>query len=118
MHYLELHFRVRDSQLISKCAVTINFDPGSGKQVREIRTHSPGADVHFIPRGMTADPFVLKFVQDKPYSYVVSNDHFRDFGEKEAVRQSRILRHAILNGMAAIPALDIEVRLDQHQRRA
>lgn len=109
-------------QLVSKCAVTINFDPGIGKQVRmgerEIRARFPGADVHFIPRGMTADPFVLKFVQDKPYAYVISNDHFRDFGEKEAVRQNRILKHAILNGMASIPALDIEVHLDQQQCRA
>jgi hypothetical protein len=109
-------------QLVAKCRVTVNFDPGFGRKVgmgsRQIRDRFPGAEVHFVPRGMKADPFVLKFVDGKPHAYVISNDNFRDFSDKEAVRQNRILKHAILNGMASIPALDIEASLPKAQQCA
>lgn len=107
-------------KLTPKYGVTINFDPGFGRKLglssREIRARFPDALVHFVPRGMKADPFVLAYVEDKPHAYVISNDNFRDFGEKQAVQQGRILKHAVLNDMACIPALDIEAPLAEPER--
>lgn len=100
--------------LAERVAVTINFDPGFGRRVgmssKDIRAQLPGARVHFVPRGMSADPFVLSFVEGNPHAYVISNDTFRDHGEKEAVRSKRILRHAILNDRVSIPALGLVTR--------
>ncbi|PVX38178.1 hypothetical protein [Janthinobacterium sp. 78] len=101
--------------LAARYEVTINFDPGFPRKVglssAEIRERLPHARVYFLPRGMSADPYVLKFVEGKPHAYVISNDNFRDYGEKEGVRQRKILPHAVLNNMAAIPDLDIEASL-------
>ena len=101
--------------LAERARITINFDPGFERKVgmsqQAIRSRLSGARVHFVPRGMSADPFVLNYVEGKPYAYVISNDTFRDYGEKQAVYAKRILGHAILNDRVSIPALGIVARL-------
>jgi len=80
---------------------------------RDIRARLPKADIHFVRPGMSADPFVLDFVEGKPHAYVISNNTFRDHAEKEAVRTKRILGHALLNDRVSIPALGLVTRFAQ-----
>lgn len=97
--------------LSERCMVTINFDPGFAQQLRmhhrDIRARLPRASVHFIPPNMSADPFLLDFVEGKRHAYVISNDRFRDYQDKEAVHQNRILGYAVLNDRVSIPALGV-----------
>lgn len=101
--------------LAAKCAVTINFDPGFRRKIglssADVRARFPQASVFFAPHGMKADPFVLKHGDGKPHAYVISNDKFSEFLDKEVVQQGRILKHAVMNNAAHIPDLDISVPL-------
>jgi len=101
--------------LATRCAVTINFDPNFRRKIglssADVRARFPQASVHFAPHGMKADPFVLKHAEGKPHTYVISNDKFSEFLDKEAVKQGRILKHAIMNNAVQIPDLDISASL-------
>lgn len=95
--------------------VIINVDPGFQKQVglsrHEIESRLQPADVHFVPKGFTADPFLMQYVDTNQHAYVVSNDKFDEFRHHQAIKEQRILNHAIINGCAQIPDLRISVPL-------
>lgn len=67
------------------------------------------AHVHVVATKQKADETLLDAAAGAGV-YVISNDRFREFPEKPAVRQKRLLRHEILNGMVCVHDLDIAVQ--------
>lgn len=95
--------------------VTINYDPAFNRRINlstaALRKRYPGVAADIVPSGTDADYYLLKFAADKPYAYVISNDNFDDYSAEPAVREKRILKHAIVNGCISIPFLQIQAEI-------
>lgn len=62
--------------------------------------------VHVVASKQKADETLLDAARD-PDTYVISNDRFRDFPDKAAVREQRLIRHEILNGIVFVHDLSV-----------
>jgi hypothetical protein len=65
--------------------------------------------VHVVAARQKADETVLDLASDNEYSYILSNDTFRDFNEKSVVKDDRIIRHEIIDGNIFVHDLQINV---------
>jgi hypothetical protein len=63
--------------------------------------------IHIVASKQKADETILDLVSGKLNSYVVSNDRFSDYFDKEAVKNKRILRHEIIDNSIFIHDLDL-----------
>ncbi len=100
-------------QLHGDYRVTIVFDAGITHQLRlgntELRRLFPeDVEVHVVAAGRRADETVLALAADASDTYVLSNDRFSDFFDKDAVREQRLIRHEIVNGRVLIHALGVD----------
>ena len=104
-------------ELANGRTVIVNFDPGFARKAKltrtEIQRRLALAKVYFVPKGATADPFLIQFADQNPHTYVISNDRFADRAYRDTIGEGRVLNHAILNGFAAIPDLRISVPLPE-----
>jgi hypothetical protein len=95
--------------------VTINYDPKFNRRLglsaAALRNRYPGVDAEIVPEGTNADYYLLKFAADRPHAYVISNDNFDEYSTEPAVRENRILKHAIVNGCISIPFLQIQAAI-------
>lgn len=64
------------------------------------------AKVHIVSSKRGADETILDAATDKD-AYVISNDKFRDFPDKPAVREARVATHSIVNRKIMIHDFDI-----------
>ncbi len=99
-------------QLARSYDVTVVFDAGIRRMLRmddkELRQEFSGlATVHVVASRRKADETVLSAAKD-PYVYVLSNDRYAEYPEKEAVRDGRLIQHEIVNGRIYIHDLGID----------
>jgi hypothetical protein len=74
---------------------------------RDITARFGGAvKVHIVSSRNKADETVLDAAAGTS-AYVISNDRFRDYPDKPAVRDKRLIRHEILNGRVFIHDLNV-----------
>ena len=64
--------------------------------------------IHIVASKQKADETILDLVSGKKNNYVISNDRFSDYFDKEAVKNKRILRHEIINNSIFIHDLDLK----------
>jgi len=64
--------------------------------------------IHIVASKQKADETILDLVSGKLNSYVVSNDRFSDYFDKEAIQSKRILRHEIIDNSIFIHDLDLK----------
>lgn len=64
------------------------------------------AEIHIVPCENDADETILDAAGD-PYTYVLSNDKFRDFPDKPVVRGGRLVTHSIVNRRIIVHDFDI-----------
>jgi hypothetical protein len=64
--------------------------------------------IHVVASKQKADETILDLVSDKKTHYVVSNDRFSDYFEKDAVKNKRIIRHEIINNLILINDLNLK----------
>lgn len=104
------------SRLRETYTVELLFDPGirSLTQMKpsELRAAFPNVRVE-IMRGDTADPAVLAAAEFDEHAYVISNDGFAEFPDKDPVKNKRIFRHIIHPKSIQIPALDLNIPYPQ-----
>ena len=62
--------------------------------------------VHVVATKIKADETILDAAAD-PGAYVISNDRFRDYPEKDVVSNKRLIRFEILNGRVLIHDLNV-----------
>lgn len=102
--------------LTGKYQVLVVFDGSARSRFqmndREIAAQLGGARVHVVATGQRADETLLDAAAAST-SYVISNDRFRDFPEKAAVRGQRLLRHEVVNDWVYVHDLNVQAALQE-----
>lgn len=102
------------AELTTRYQVLVVFDASVRAMLRmndrDIASQLAGAQVHVVATGQRADETLLDAAADAT-SYVISNDRFRDFPEKSAVRGQRLLRHEVVNDRVFVHDLNVQARL-------
>lgn len=94
--------------------VTVIFDAGIRGLLKsgddEIRENfNESVKVHVVATRTQADETILAFSADDEHCFVISNDRFIDFIEKDTVKNNRLIRHEILSGRVIIHDLDLNL---------
>lgn len=63
--------------------------------------------VHIVASKKFADETILNIASDSNTSYVISNDRFGEYKDKEAVKNNRLISHEIVDGKVMVNDLDI-----------
>lgn len=63
--------------------------------------------VHIVASKKFADETILNIASDSNTSYVISNDRFGEYKDKEAVKNNRLISHEIVVGKVMVNDLDI-----------
>jgi hypothetical protein len=105
------------ARLAGEVNITVVFDNSIRVRLglpndRVLRSQLPGIKVHVMASKRGADETILDLA-DEPTSFVVSNDNYSDFRDKAAVRDSRIIRHEIVNDRVLVRDLRIDVAFDR-----
>lgn len=79
-----------------------------------LRSQLPGVTVYVAASRTGADETILDAAQEHT-TYVISNDRFVDFLDKPAVRDGRLLTHAIINGRVLVHDLSINVEFSNRR---
>lgn len=102
-------------ELLERYQVTLVFDASIRTLLKTrdaaIRATFPGgATVHVVASRGKADEVVLEQASGNPGAYVISNDRFADYPDKDAVSERRVLRHEIVGGTLSIMELGVRTR--------
>ena len=94
------------------CNIIVVFDSTIRKLLKsddiEIRKQfSSDIIIHIVATKQKADETILELASNKESNYVVSNDRFGDYNDKEVVKNERVIRHEIVNGYVMIHELRI-----------
>jgi hypothetical protein len=98
------------SKLKFKYKVIVVFDASIThllKQNLEYFCKQLGVDVHIVATHKLADETILDRASVDPLFYVISNDRFGEYFDKQVVMDNRIIRHEIINGQVLIHDLDV-----------
>ena len=95
--------------------VIVVFDSAIRSQVKSndnvIRAQfEVGVKVHVVASKQLADDTILSVASNNKFCYVISNDRYGEYREKEAVVDSRIIRHEILDRRVMIHDLNFNER--------
>lgn len=101
------------NRLAEEFKVTVVFDPGIRGMTRLSSTElgalfKPAVAVHVVDSTRAADE-VLMDVAAESTAFVISADRFRDFGDRPAVRERRVLRPEIFPSQILLPDLGLRV---------
>jgi hypothetical protein len=106
--------KVVTSELQKQYKVIVVFD----SKIRQI-LKSNNADIaaqfpdniklHIVANNQFADATILDLAADHKSTYVISNDRFGDYNDKEVVKSNRLIRHEIVNNRAFIHDLNVNV---------
>ena len=66
--------------------------------------------IHIVASRRTADETILDIASNDGLCYVLSNDRYAEYKEKEVVKRDRLIRHEIVNGRVMIHDLNFNVR--------
>ena len=98
--------------LLDRFELLIIFDAAIRAMLKasdgDIRSALPSSvKVHVVSTRQTADETLLEAASEHGDVYVLSNDRFSDFPEKEVVRSGRLIRHEIIGGKVMVADLCI-----------
>ena len=63
--------------------------------------------VHIVPSTLKADETIIDIASDDSTCYMLSNDRFGDYRDKEAIENNRLIRHEIVDNKIIIHDLNI-----------
>lgn len=103
-------------RLCETYTVELFFDPGIRRQLQvrdsDLRALFPNVRIEVMARDK-ADLAILAAAEFDEHAYIVSNDRFADFPDKEPVKNNRIFKHIIHGRSIQIQALDLNVSYPQ-----
>jgi hypothetical protein len=104
-------------ELLLKYQITIVFDPGimsllSLTELEIKESFNPNINIHIVAHGETADETILNIASVNNTSFILSNDRFAEYVDKEAVKQKRLIKHNIIDGLIMVHDLHINLRYD------
>lgn len=104
--------------LASEYEVVLVFDAsirrtlgGGDSDIRDV--FNKDIQVHVVATSVKADETILDLAGTDETTFIVSNDRFAEFGEKQALRDQRVIRHEIVSGQVMIHDLGITARFKQ-----
>jgi hypothetical protein len=107
------------ARLCEDYTVELWFDPGIRRQTKmndsDLRALFPNVRVEVMSRRDKADPAVLAAAEFDEHAYVISNDRYADFPDKDPVKNKRIFTHIIHPQSIQIQALDLNIPYQQQQ---
>lgn len=62
---------------------------------------------HIVASKQLADETILDIASNNKFDYVLSNDRFGEYLDKDVVRNDRLIKHEIVKGKVIIHDLDI-----------
>ena len=65
--------------------------------------------VHIVASKQLADETIIDIASNNDSFYILSNDRFGEYNDKEVVKKKRLIKHEIVNGQVLIHDLDINV---------
>jgi|GEM_PF-6061920 len=101
--------------LAGRLKVTVVFDASMEESLNAdgsdalSRFDKLGVEAHIASPGAAADETILRLAEHSKYVYVLSNDYFRDYPEKAALREGRILRYERVNNRLMVHVLNADV---------
>jgi hypothetical protein len=90
------------------------FDAGIRGLLRlkdsEIRAHFPDdVSIHAVASKGKADETILDAASGDKHCFIISNDRYSDFPDKDALKEQRVLRHEVFNNVIHIHDLNVSV---------
>ena len=103
--------------LRNRCAIIIVFDSSIQGLLKSnqqyIRARFAGyAEVHIAPSEHIADETIIEIASNDIHCFIVSNDRFAEYTDKEPVKGHRIIRHEIVDRKVIINDLQINEEFD------
>jgi len=97
--------------------IIIVFDSAIRSQIRandqEIREKFNGnIKVHVVASKQLADETILEIASSDDLCYILSNDRFGEYMEKDAVKNNRLIKHEVVDGKVIIHDLNVNVGYD------
>lgn len=65
--------------------------------------------IHIVQNGSSADETILNLAENDKTCYILSNDRFVEYSDKEVVKQKRLINHEIVDGRVLINDLKINL---------
>jgi len=101
-------------ELQKEFSVTVVFDSAIRRMLRcndkEISSQfGGGTRVHIVASRQLADETILELASGNKHNYIISNDRFGEYRDKEAVRSRRMIRHEIVRNQVFVHDLGIRV---------
>lgn len=102
--------------------VELWFDPGIVRQTNmresDLKALFLGVNVNVMSGTQKADAAILGAAEHDEHAYIISNDRFADFFDKNAVKNKRIFEHIIHPKSVQIMALDLNVPYQKERMSA
>ncbi len=102
------------NELQKKYMVIIVFDSAIRAQVKandhDIRERFNDIKIHVVATKQLADETILDIASSDDSCYILSNDRFGEYMEKDVVKNNRLIRHEIVDGKVIIHDLNVNVR--------
>ena len=73
--------------------------------------------IHVVASEKLADETILDIASNDKASYVISNDRFGEYNDKEVVMNNRLIRHEIVSGRVIIHDLGINIEHNPNELR-
>jgi hypothetical protein len=102
------------TELSKQFGVIVVFDSNirSILNTNDARIRSQFVDdikVHVVASRQLADETILELASGNHSTYIISNDRFADYNEKEVVKSERVIRHEIINNQVFIHDFKLSV---------
>ena len=105
------------NEIVSNYKIIIVFDSAIRSQIKAndkmIRAQfDNNIKVHIVATKQLADETILDIASNDEFCYILSNDRFGEYMEKDVVKNSRVIRHEIVDGKIIIHDLNVNSRYD------
>lgn len=100
-------------ELSEKYELVVVFDASINHILKVSETHLESVFneivCHIVQRGKQADEIITNLANTNQNYYILSNDRFGDYRDKESVRSGRIIHHEILDNRILITDLGLNI---------
>ena len=72
------------------------------------------AEVHISPSEHSADETIIELASNDSHCFIISNDRFAEYADKEPLKNHRVVRHEIVDGKVIINGLGLTESYQSH----
>lgn len=100
------------NKLSNKYDLVLVFDASISKifQTKKIYSLFDSVQSHIVQAGKQADEIIIEIASNDDQCYILSNDRFGDYRDKEVIYNKRIINHEIVDNKVIITDLGINIK--------